>query len=140
MIRLLHIIALASLVLAGGCVKDDLDPAELTNNPFDKDYDGPAVFNLVGTYTQVVNIGVGSLLYQVVEFTVREDLFLAPATYGVQVTDLQSGQVESAVPEPPGGNTFKYYRQPLPGQQVCLELRLTNNNGTARAETLCVTL
>ena len=40
----------------------------------------------------------------------------------------------------PGGNLFKYQRQPVPGQQVCLELRLSNNLSTAGAETICVTL
>ena len=123
-----------------GCYKDEVDVDTLRNNPFDRDYDGPAVFEAVGTYTQQVSTGQGNVLYQVIEFRVREDLFLAPATYGVLVKDLLSGVEEPATPLTPGGNIFKYQRQPVPGQQVCLELRLTNNLSTAGAETICVTL
>jgi hypothetical protein len=138
--KLLHITVLLLATFLVGCYKDDVDVEALRNNPFDRDYDGPAVFEAIGTYTQQVSTGQGNVLYQVIEFRVREDLFLAPATYGVRVTDLLSDMEADATPLNPGGNLFKYQRQPVPGQQVCLELRLSNNLSTAGAETICVTL
>lgn len=127
-------------LLSGGCFKDDVDVARLTNNPFDPEYTGPPVFEGQGTSLQQVSIGGSTVLYQVIAFRVRSELFLAPASYGVEVRDQQSGQVLNLSPDPPGSDQFRYRRAPLPGQPVCLELRLSNDQSTARAETLCATL
>lgn len=128
------------LVLLTGCYKDTVDVADLRDNPFDPDYQGEPVFVLEGTFLQQVDIGTGSVVYQIIEIRVREDLFLAPATYSVAARDLQTGQEELLNPDPPGGALFRFQRAPSPGQPVCLELRLSNNQSTARAETLCATL
>ena len=137
--RLFHI-ALAALLPLSGCYKDEVDIAALNNNPFDPAYEGSPVFVMVDTYTEIVNIGVGNVLYQVMEFRVNEQLFLSPASYSVQVHDLQSGVTELMNPDPPGGSTFKFYRQPAPGQSICLEVRLSNNQSVAGPETICATL
>ncbi len=136
----IHIILLLLVPLVMGCYKDDLDVADLNNNPFDPEYVGPAVFELEGTYTQFVDLGEFTVLYQVIEVRVREDLFLSSAAYTVQLTDLQLGMVQNVVPDPPGSNIWKYYREPAPGQEICVELRLANNQSTAGATTFCVTL
>lgn len=129
------------LVLLSGCYKDTVDPAKLNNNPFDRDYVGSNVFEYRATYTQIVNIGGSNVVYQVIEFRVREDLFLAPAAYTVKVRDLQNNDPNaSATPETPGSSVFRYLRVPAQGQQICLELSLANNESTARPETICATL
>lgn len=129
------------LVLLSGCYKDTVDPAKLNNNPFDRDYVGANIFEYRDTYTQIVNIGGSNVVYQVIEFRVREDLFLAPAAYSVKVRDLQNNDPNaSATPEAPGSNVFRYLRAPAQGQQICLELSLANNENTARPETICATL
>ncbi len=138
----LHLI-LALLPLLGGCYKDDVDPAKLTNNPFDPAYVGENVFVSDGTFTETVFIpGVGNVVRQVIAFHVRSELFLTSGvTYAVQVHDQQNGQTVLLNPDPVGGNAFKYYKQNLvQGLPVCLELRLSNNLSVARAETICVTL
>jgi hypothetical protein len=136
---LLNLVLLSTLLL-GGCYKDEIDIASLNTNPFDRDYQGPAVFQLVGTYTEVVNINGVNALRQVVEFTVREDLFLQPTTYSVYVREQGAATGEFIAPEPPGSNIFRYKRAPQPGVQLCLELRLANNFTTAGAEVVCATL
>jgi len=136
--RTAHIIPMLLLVLAS-CHKDDVDIARLSDNPFDPDYEGPLLFLMGDPY---VESPPGSpLSYQVFPFTVREDLLLAPATYRVRVGDTGRGTSELLSPNPPGSNSFKYYRPgPEPGQEICLELRLSNNENDARPETTCATL
>lgn len=136
-----HMVAIASLgLLICGCYKDTVDVAALHDNPFDPDYQGEEVFEFHETYLQQVNTGMGNVTYQIIVVRVREDLFLAPATYNVAARDLMTGQEELLGPDPPGGSLFRFRRAPMPGQEVCLELRLANNQSTARAETVCTIL
>lgn len=129
------------LVLLSGCYKDNVDVSELNTNPFDRDYAGPAVFEFQETFLQTVNIGGTNVLYQVIVFRVKEELFLAPASYSVQLRDLQNEDPNAtATPVSPGSSLYRYQRAPAPGQQICLELQLFNNQSGARAETICATL
>lgn len=131
----------ALLVLQSGCYKDTVDLAELNTNPFDRDYAGGPIFEFIETYTQTVNIGGSNVTFQIIEFRVREDRFLAPAAYTVEVRDLQNSDPNAiATPVSPGSDLWRYQRQPLQGQQVCLELRLANNENTAGPEVICATL
>lgn len=132
---------IALLLLISGCYKDSLDVAKLNNNPFDRDYVGEAIFEYDTTFLQTVNIGGSNVVYQVIEFRVREELFLAPAAYTVKVRDLQSGNPNAtATPIAPGSDKYRYQRAPAAGQEVCLELRLSNNENAASAEVICATL
>ena len=75
------------------------------------------------------------MVRQVIAFRVRSELFLSDATYSVRVHDLENGQTILLDADPPGGDSFKYYKQNLViGSPVCLELRLSNNLSAARAE------
>jgi hypothetical protein len=140
MIRFRHIAPLLALIPMMACLKDDLKVEDLTGNPFDPAYEGPSVFVLDSTYTQVVNTGTSNVLFQVIAFRVRQELFLAPASYSVRCRDLLSGQEFLLDADPPGTHRFKVLRQPLPGQSVCLALALSNNLNDARTDTLCATL
>lgn len=136
------LILLPFVVLLSSCFKDTVDIAALNNNPFDRDFDGEQVFVFEETFTEIVNIGGGTnVLYQVIVFRVREELFLSPTTYGIRLDDLQNGQEDQPVtPVSPGSSRYRYRRDPLPGTPICLRLRLTNNQSAARAETICATL
>lgn len=134
------LVALAIVGLSTGCYKEAIEGAPLTSNPFDRDYEGPSVFVSEGTYTQITNIGPVSVLRQVIAFRVRTELFLSPAPYSVQVKDLQSGVTELLNADPPGSDNFKFFREPAPGQSICLELRLSNNQSAAGPTTICATL
>lgn len=131
---------MVALLSLSGCYKDALDDRLPTDNPFDREYDGPTVFVSEGTYTQVTNIGPVSVLRQVIAFRVRSELFLSPTPYSVQVRDLQSGVTELLNADPPGSDNFKFFREPAPGQSICLELRLSNNQSAAGPTTICATL
>lgn len=129
------------LLLLSGCFKDTVDVAQLTNNPFDREFDGEAVFVFEETFTEVVNIGTSNVVYQVIVFRVREELFLAPTAYGIRLDDLQNGQLDQPTsPVTPGSSRYRYRREPAPAVPICLRLRLTNNQGAARADTICATL
>jgi hypothetical protein len=140
--RMHILLGLGAMLLLSACYKDDLDPARLTNNPFDPEYVGENVFVSEGTFTETVFIPqIGTVVRQVIAFRVRSELFLSDATYSVRVHDLENGQTILLDADPPGGDSFKYYKQNLViGSPVCLELRLSNNLSAARAEEICVTL
>ncbi len=130
---------LLALVLGTGCYKDDIDIAALNTNPFDADFAGPAVFTMDTIYVEQV-IGPPNYFRQVVQFRVDAGLFLAPASYQVEVHDLLEGTRTLVGQVPPGSHTLRFYRaEYLPGQEVCLELRITNNNTFGRPETICGT-
>lgn len=138
--KIIHIV-LASLLLTA-CYKDEIDVEKLKDNPFDRDYEGPAIFELIGTYVELVTIGGSTVQQQVIEFRVREELFLAPASYSVHLKDLGVGTNHMLQPNPPLSDRFKYYRlaEWAEGQEVCVELKLSNNQSTARMEVICATL
>lgn len=134
-------IMLAMAAMATGCYKDTLDVAALDNNPFDPAYAGPPVFEVRSTYLETVTIaGLGTITRQVFEFRVRNELFLAPARYSVQVLDLTNDIVSVVDQSAPDDHILKYYRLGNPAPQLCVELRLRNNFSNARAETLCADL
>ena len=132
---------LAALLVFLGCGKGELDPGTLNNNPFDPDYNGPAVFELDTTYAEPVVVGGSTLIYQAIIFRVKEELFLSPAAYSVKMTDQLNDFTTVLEPNPSNSDRFKYLRsEPLPNIAVCLELRLFNNLSAARAEQICATL
>ena len=138
--RSIHILLVALLLTS--CYKDEIDISTLNTNPFDQDYAGPAVFGLVDTYVQTLVIDTVTTTVQVIEFQVNEDLFLTPASYSVQVTDPELEDQILLEPDPPLSNKFKYNRRTEPAydEEICIELRLSNNQSTARMEVICATL
>jgi hypothetical protein len=137
----MRLLVIGVMLVLSGCFKDELDPATLTNNPFDRDYQGPAVFHSPSTYLATIFIPtVGNVVRQVVEFRVRTDLFLSDAAFSVQVNDPALGMVTLLGQSSVGTDRFLYYRPAQPGIQVCLDLQLANNLNAAGAERICVTL
>ncbi|MBK7385009.1 MAG: hypothetical protein IPI81_16985 [Flavobacteriales bacterium] len=133
--------ALISTIALLGCGKGELDPGTLTNNPFDPDYNGPAVFELDTTFLEVVVIPGATLLNQAIVFHAKAELFLSDAAYSVRVVDQMNGLTYTLDPNPTNTDRFKYVRsEPVIGAPVCLELRLFNNQSAARAEQICATL
>ena len=129
---------IAALPLFSACYKNELEVDKLTNNPFDREYVGPSVFSFDTTFTEVIN---GDLIRQVFQFRVASELFLAPQSYSVFVVDQAAGASEIIPQFPAGSDLLSYYRTPAtPGQEVCLQLRLSNNYHHGRAETICGTL
>ncbi len=134
-------LVLCSILLAG-CYKDDIDIEKLNNNPFDRDYVGPPVFELIGTYVEEVTQNETTTLQQVIEFRVKEELFLSPSSYSVYVLDQAINDRLVVQPDPPLSDRFKYYRIAAPafGQEVCIEVSLWNDQSVAGSETICATL
>ena len=133
--------ALISTIALLGCGKGELDPGTLTNNTFDPDYNGPAVFELDTTFLEVVVIPGATLLNQAIVFHAKAELFLSDAAYSVRVVDQMNGLTYTLDPNPTNTDRFKYVRsEPVIGAPVCLELRLFNNQSAARAEQICATL
>ncbi len=129
------------MVLLHSCGKGELDPASLTNNPFDPDYSGPAVYEYDTTYLHIISLPQGPVSYQVISFRVKEELFLSDVAYSVQVFDRENGITTVIAPDPPNSDHFNYNKPDLViGSPVCLDLRLYNNQSAARAEEICATL
>ncbi|MEZ4756515.1 MAG: hypothetical protein R2817_06795 [Flavobacteriales bacterium] len=141
--NLLPMVLMVVALLA--CRKDDVVIDQLTNNPFDVDYTGASVFEVVDTYMVTENIpGVGAISRQAIRFRVRSDRFLPEQSglpYQVFVREIASGGAVYLDPSAPGSDVFIFLRnQVSPGIPVCLELALANNFSSARPETICVTL
>jgi hypothetical protein len=138
--NLVPLCLLMVLFLMGGCYKDELDPAGLSNNPFDPGYTGPNVFAFDTTFIEPIQGTAESR--QVLQFKVNSALFLAPQDYAVHVVDELLPPMDPYVyPAPPGNDVLRYYRNEVVfGQEVCLRLSLSNNYHQGRAETVCGTL
>lgn len=135
------LLLLLGIVAAAGCGKGELDPASLTNNPFDPAYNGPPVFALDTTYVRVISTGSGPLPQQVIGFHARSALFLSTPQYNVLVHDPGQGLTTLLSPTAPGGHSFEYARLGAePGVPVCITLSLYNDQSAARPEELCATL
>lgn len=129
------------VLIVASCGKGELDPADLRDNPFDADYEGPTVFVADSTYLQQVLIGSEIVFYQAMAFRVKEELFTSSSAYSVQVRDRVSGQVSVLEPNPPNSNRFTYLiGAPQLNVARCFDLSLYNNLSAARADELCVTL
>ncbi|MFZ1692177.1 MAG: hypothetical protein WAT74_03180 [Flavobacteriales bacterium] len=137
--RMLTIVSLALLVSA--CGKGELDPASLTSNPFDPDYNGPEVFVYDTTFTRNVSIPGGVVQYQIIGFHVKSELLPSGASYSVAVEETATGITDVINPQPPNSNLFEYPKiNPVVGAPVCLRLRLRNNQSNARPEEICAIL
>ena len=132
---------LASLLLFSGCYKDELDVAALTNNPFDPDYSGPAVFVFDTTFVETVD-AFPPYQQQVFRFTVRHDLFLADVgTYRVRVKDLDNGEVRELMQTAAGSHAIEFNKYDFTvGEQLCLEVAFISDLTEGRRETICGTL
>lgn len=137
--RLLPLLLL--LPMLAGCYKDDIDVSTWTNNPFDRDYTGAAVFSMDTTYIEVTGAPPNVVTRQVFEFTVNSSLFLAPNLYQVRVKDLDNGQSILLSQFPAGNDVWRYKKLDFAfGQEVCLEVQLSNELSYGRMETICATL
>ncbi len=128
-------------LLACACGKGELDPASLTGNPFDADYDGPPVFVYDSTYTQTVTIPGGVIVNQVIAFHVKSELLPVNTGYSVEVVETVTGDRAVINPDPPNSHSFRYSRaNPVVGAPLCVKLALYNNADTARPEEVCASL
>jgi hypothetical protein len=77
----------------------------------------------------------------VFQFTVKSDLFLASNPYQVRVKDLDNGQSTLLSQYPVGTDVWRYTKLDFAfGEEVCLEVQLSNELSYGRAETICATL
>jgi len=140
--KFLAIVPLLFVFLTSCWKEDKIDYAGLHNNPFDPGYYGSSVFHFDTTYDRITVIpGVGDFHTQAFEFTANSSLFLHPTEYQVHIKDLVSNDVFVLDPIDPGGDRFRYDRLVfLHGQELCLEVALSNSGSYARPETICGTL
>jgi len=134
-------LVLPLLLAVSGCYKDDLEPSTWTNNPFDPAYTGAAVFSVDTTYLDLIGAPPTVVTVQVVEFRVNSALFLSPNAYEVRVKDLDNGQQVLLGQYPVGSDVFRYTKFDFTfGQELCLEVALSNALTDGRPETICATL
>ncbi|MCB0791597.1 MAG: hypothetical protein H6595_11290 [Flavobacteriales bacterium] len=133
-----HWTILIAGVLLGSCYKSPIVPDELRNNPFDPDYDGPAVFTLEDHHVDVVINGADTNRVLRCEVRVHEEYFLNPTTYVVHYAlqgDTLAGTVQSfAIAD----EVFTTSIQRVTiGQEYCIDLRLGNTGSFASPVALC---
>ena len=133
------LLSLALVLALAGCLKDDLDPAGLTSNPLDPDYDGPAVIQLVSDTTRLISFG-GMPTDTVVEQTVlvRADLLPPGTVYKLFVTLVNTGQVFDYSSEIPP-STDRAYHHVMAGVSYCYDYQLVVQFSKTKAYRYCTT-
>jgi hypothetical protein len=132
------LVALIGLATFTGCGKEELDVASMTTNPFDADYNGPAIFTLIdaSTSVSVVN-GLPSrrlnMRVQVhTEYFGRVTPYLVEAVIGGNTTLTQSNSI-------PGGVLQLRISDVEPGVNYCPQLYLLNGGERGGTSTVCAT-
>lgn len=101
--QLKALVAIVCLASFTGCAKHELDLPSLTTNPFDADYNGPAIFTLVDANTEVeqVNGEEQRTLHLRVrvhtEYFGRNTPYLIHAVHGGSTSIIQSVSVEDGL-------------------------------------------
>lgn len=123
----------AVALLTSGCAKHELDTDSLTTNPFDRDYDGPAVFTLIDASTGVELVNSVPVRVLTVRVRVHTEFFGRPTTY-IVATDRVGDIPSSNIPE--GVLTLRVVNVET-GDQYCTELRLKNDGAIGAGNTIC---
>lgn len=122
-----------------GCLKDDLDPAKLTSNPLDPDYDGPALIERESDTTRIVFSGgtpVDTVVEQVIH--VREDLLATGTDYKLYVTLVNTGEVFDYSSEIPPSQDRAYHHV-VPGISYCYDYQLVVQFSKTKVYRYCTT-
>jgi len=129
----------ACLVALGACKKAEIDPEELTTNPFDKDYVGEAIFGFVAERTVSYQIDTTTFLKLEVDVQVNTALFPKPTNYIVQY-ELPSGQTLDVPLADLQDDVFTMtVLEVAPGIRYCFHPRLGNNGSYGSGNTICGT-
>lgn len=126
-------IILAFALLSVGCGKEEVDPTTLTSNPFDQDYTGAPIFELIGQHITSYVVDGQTRYRQQQDIRVRTDLMPSGATFTV---------MEVGISIPVGTNVASFSRvvDPVtPGNQYCKTYQLTNGGGHAAENAVCAT-
>lgn len=125
------------LVMVGitGCAKDELDVAELNTNPFDADYDGPAIFTVISTSTSTYT--VDGIEYQRLNLRVKvhTEYFPRATTYLVD----QDGAPLIASSSMPGNELSVQFLNVDEGTTYCRDLYLYNGGVRGGGNSVCGT-
>ncbi len=120
-----------------GCMKEDIDPAKLTTNPLDPDYNGPALIELVSDTTRIVYSG-GMPVDTVVEQTVhvRTDLLAPGTSWKLYVNQVNTGVVFDYSSEIPVSQDRAYHHV-VPGVSYCYDYQLVVQFSRTKAWRYC---
>ena len=127
------IILLLALFILPGCNKEEVDPSTLTSNPFDPEYNGPPIFELIEARTTSY-FEEGETRYRhEQDIRVRRDLMPAGATFGVYVDP-------NPYPVVVNGSTFTWVEnEAVLGQVYCRTYQLRNGGGRGTNGRVCAT-
>jgi hypothetical protein len=137
-LKTLAVLAVAA-ILFSGCLKDPI-PDPLDSNPFDSDYQGPALIEFESANTTVLlnnlNVPVDTVLRIVVR--VRTDRFPKPTLYSVVFTNEQNGAV-STLPLGEQPTAFYEIHHVDAGTQYCIGSQLRVQFVNTRKWIICAT-
>lgn len=132
----LHLLCSALLMVGiAGCTKDELDVAELNTNPFDADYEGPAIFTVVNTSTSAYTIDGVEYLRLNVRVKVHTEYFPRATTYLVD----QDGAPLIASSSMPDNELNVQFLDVDPGETYCRDLYLYNGGVRGGGNPVCGT-
>mgnify|MGYP000937753358 CR=1 FL=1 len=133
------LLAIAALVLASGCYKDDLEG--LDYNPFDPEYTGPVMFTLEEDFITLLQNPNGTQNRRLTQrVRVHTEHFLGLTTYVVEAVP-QNGGATVEVPgnEVQNGLFDLNTDNTESGTTYCWEVRLTNHGGAGARNSVCST-
>lgn len=122
------------------CRKDDLDVADLTTNPFDPDYVGPALFEKEAERTIPYQVGDVTFLRLDVDVRVRTERLPSSAAYGVSYrVPGASSNVNVPTADLADDRFTMSVLEVTASRAYCVEVALTNGGGAGGGNVLCAT-
>ena len=136
--RLLSIMLV--VLVSGGCLKDDLDIAELNHNPFDPAYAGPAIFEVDTVTTGYQTINGEVVRWVRVGIDIRTDRFLTTTTYSVRYKRTDADEWSDTFYMPGDPFMLPTVSDVQSGQVYSWEIQLVNGPGHGAQNTVSVTV
>ncbi|HEY0978983.1 MAG TPA: hypothetical protein VGE21_16045 [Flavobacteriales bacterium] len=135
--KLLPFLLLSVLGLLS-CAKDDLEVADLNNNPFDPAYVGENLFELVSADVAYESVNGVTQSFFRVEVRCRTDRFLSPTPFNVRY---KRSNTEVWGPFQYNATTtiIKQYGYAV-GQEFCWDFQLGNGGGIGAGNRICATV
>jgi hypothetical protein len=134
--------SLGLVLLFVSCYKDEVAEADLTTNPFDRDYSGPALLEFLSDSTYKLFDNLANPIDTVIEykFRVRTDLFPSAVSYALDGVPVNGEVAYEGDPQTPGDNeAFVLHHHVVEGQDYCIDVSIESQGTNTRSYRFCAT-
>ncbi len=139
--RIHAILLMIATMLLVACHKDELEPTELTSNPFDSDYVGADLFSLDGAVIESYVEDLVTYYRYRVRVRVHTELLLPNQVFSVRMQRLPDGPVTSLHSSQLQSDLFSVLLEDFElGNTYCWSFSMGNNNEWGGGNNVCYTV